>query len=313
MITSIIIGSKYDNLEMSTCWTLSHDSAGNGPFFGNELTRQRIRLGKGVKIEKDDFKVINDEDIGDDIHRTDYSTPKGFWINNNKNMNPSWVVPTRLYQVEQVVIYLTFLQNYKLLKYNLNKDTKIMQTYNSRYGECVRGCAIVTTDKKILINAVLLTAYVKDSETNSYVKFVVESVDGKINIKKDLVRGKSKMGSTLKYVDMKYSNSLGFKIHPEAGEMLTSTYIVSESQYSVIDELTKEINNRNIVVVPNGATKEQLEEVLEKDAKILTNKIRAITLSGVDIPLDTCKKYKLIYVFQWLEKDGERLKCIKSN
>lgn len=310
MIKSLIIGNKNEALNIEK-WCLIQ-SNGNDLFFGNDAIRQRIRLGKGVAVDEEDFKSIRVKDIGEDIHITDYSTPYGFWVNNNKNMNPTWITSNRPYQVEQVAIYVSFLQNYKLLKYNLNEETKILQTYNKR-GEGVRGCTIVTTDKNLLINSILLTAYVKDSISNTYLKFVIESVDGDIKVKKEMVRAKSRMGSTLKFIDMKFSNSLGFKIHPGTDEMLTSTYLVSESQYEIINELTKDIKNRNIVIVPEGITPEQFDAILENDAKILSNNIRAITVSGVDIPLDICKKYKLIYVFQWLEKDTEKLKCIKSN
>ena len=315
MLLSTIIG---DQTTVSNDWTIEHDSYDNR-YLANESLRQKIRMGKNTEEKLDRvFSSANmaSYEISDNI----------VFSNSNKNMNLLMLnffskdPEERKNHKDQHILYVTMsIKNYMLTSYELIGDGIIVQTYR-RKGE-FQGCAIQFTE----LNQELMVIYAKDFEMNRFVKIYV-SVDGKGRAQVDKLQISDReelKKARKKYRNLTKGNRLNhFKMSCPDDWLPTSTYIVNGLEEGLVDavkDLTKEIHNVSIMVLPAGdrtftdGTDEEKEALdnMFKEA-LIDERVRAVTVVGARLPYDFCKKYKILYLFAIDDNTGGFV-CLKSN
>ena len=315
MLLSTIIG---DQTTVSNDWTIEHDSYDNR-YLANESLRQKIRMGKNTEEKLDRvFSSANmaSYEISDNI----------VFSNSNKNMNLLMLnffskdPEERKNHKDQHILYVTMsIKNYMLTSYELIGDGIIVQTYR-RKGE-FQGCAIQFTE----LNQELMVIYAKDFEMNRFVKIYV-SVDGEGRVQVDKLQISDReelKKARKKYRNLTKGNRLNhFKMSCPDDWLPTSTYIVNGLEEGLVDavkDLTKEIHNVSIMVLPAGDStftdgtdeeKEALDNMFKE--ALIDERVRAVTVVGARLPYDFCKKYKILYLFAIDDNTGGFV-CLKSN
>lgn len=279
-------------------------------FLSFEKIRQKIRLTD--KIDKCDFTSTEFESSFGcgKIIKFDNNF---VWANSNINMNPC-LYPISNKLSESVICYITLPNNLKLLSYSAS--CRILQTYhmNGKYNGCVIVCSIKElmslngngiislfvydkTDKRISkVDCAITVIEANTAEEYNFLPIIEKS-----SISKDKFQ-------ILKNLNKKYKNELKFKIKDE-DELLTATYIVDSSKVDTVKKIVEKIKNANIIVVDDNLSIEEKKSILQEK---LAEKVRAVTLVGVRVPLSVLKELKMIYVFSY-DTETKTLKCIKSN
>ena len=106
------------------------------------------------------------------------------------------------------------------------------------------------------------------------------------------------------------------------GYLPTSTYIVNglvEGLSDKVAELTDSVKNAQILVLPSGDNsfktnnKEEIQAIKDMfNEHIVNERVKAVTLIGVDLPVDICREFKILYQFKFNE-DTNLIECIRSN
>lgn len=301
MLLSIVLGNQN---EIKNDWELVEDRYGNS-IIGNSYLKQKIRLGKNVEKKLD--KVYSSSnavayDIADNT----------FISNNQSNMNLAlikyWNKDQELIDqfTHDNILYITFSnKSYKLISYD-NLGNEIVQTYK-KIGE-YQGCAF--TFKYFGCN--LFRLYAKDLVMNKFVEIVI-SIDenGKVSVVKNVIEDRDILNKVRNEAKALNRRFVHFKVSTESGKLLTNTYITTKEHEELVDEITDDITNVNIIVVENVDGK-LVTEFGDDISELLRPNSRAITTVGVDLPKDFCKNYKILYLFDY-DVETAKLTCIRSN
>ena len=295
-------------------WSHITDEHGNH-FITKDDIRQRIRI--DGKIDPSIYPELgNLTPVWAAANMQCYNILPGTrWVNNNRNMNPLLLMNKETDKTkEQIVIYITVSNNYSIVRFNTSH--RILQTYHKK--DVLQGCAVVlSTDERDADNRVISIS-VYDKKKDQYSQFNISFMkedNTKISIGRKAITNDTVL-SALKEQVQKFNNRLmGFKIITKPEELLTLTYITSDKFKPFIEKITKDINNPIIITV----NPEQIEdtkyfnEIIQNlQNEFETGRIRAITQCGVNLPLDTHRKLKLLYVFNYDVKNNI-LSCRKSN
>lgn len=237
------------------------------------------------------------------------------WVNNNRNMNPLLLANKESDEgKEQIVVYITVSNNYAVARFNTSH--RILQTYHKK--EVLQGCAVVlNTDERESDNRIIsISVYDKKKEQFSQFNIYFNKNDiNKIKIDRKAITNKPLL-ETLENQVHKFKNRyMGFKIITKPTELLTVTYITSDKFKDDIVKITKDINKPNIITINNDKLEDSA--YVEDMTTMLRNeldkgRIRAVTLCGVNLPLDIIRELKLLYVFNYDVKNNV-LSCRKSN
>jgi hypothetical protein len=324
MLLSCILG---DQSKVSNDWEIITDEYEN-VFIANDSIRQRIRLGK--KVADTLNKVYSSANTAGYEMISGYEIAQNIvFSNNNKNMNLSllgfWSKNRneKKNHVDKHIVYVTLVsKNYLLLGYD-EKDNRIIQTYRkldkNDPDATLQGCGIEYN----AFGTDVISLRVWDISANRYALITISTdEEGKLLINKDYDLDKSEF-KEMKNIRKNLGKRLvHFKITCKKGYLPTSTYIVNglvEGLAEKVQELTADVPNAQIIVLPAGDTtfKDGTEEEIAAindmfDEALLQNRIKAVTLIGVSLPPDYCRKYKLLYQFRFNE-NTERIECIRSN
>ena len=294
------------------------DDHGNH-FIARDDLYQRIRIDKDV--DEDIFPMVGKLDPEWNDNGTEgYSIlQETRWVNNNKNMNPLLLVDNdAVNHGEQVVFYLTVsLADYTIVRYRTNH--RILQTYHKK--DVFQGCAIVfNLDSCSSENNTVIELQLFNKATKKYEQFNIkindylESVDEAFTI-----TDRKAINAIKEYRNKTKHRVIGFKIIVKPHELLTNTYITTEGKLEEVKELTKDIKNVNIITVDDefadgntpssnkvSLTKNKLESVLKE------NRIRAVTIVGINLPKDITRELRLLYVFKY-NQEKHTLISKKSN
>lgn len=240
--------------------------------------------------------------------------PNTKWANNNKNMNPLLIPNNKPEEFEQDVIYITVSNNYSIVRFNT--PYRILQTYHKK--DILQGCTVVLDKKEITEDGNIIRISVYDKKNNQYSDFNIRFM--KEDHSKILVNRKAitntKVLETMKEQVEKFSNRyMGFKILTKPNDFLTSAYVTSDKFIDVVTKATKGIKNTMIIKVnPSDLeTPEAIARTTERLQKQFEEgRIRAVTQCGVNLPLDTVRALKLLYVFNYDVKNNV-LSCKKAN
>jgi len=316
MLLSCVLG---DQSKVSNDWSIVENDYGD-KLISNESIKQKIRLGKNVasKCEKVYSSAATaGYDIASNIILT----------NNNKNMNLNilnfWSKDKeeRKKHVDSNICYVTLVSNnYQLLNYET--DEVIAQTYRYKGNDdqaAVQGCAI-RFDKP---GVTLIKIGVFDKVVNRYTTITVDVDDEyKLHVEKNSNLTKEET-DVLKDVKKKLGRRMvHFLISCPEGYLPTSTYIVNglvEGLSDKVAELTDSVKNAQILVLPSGDNsfkannKEEIQAIKDMfNEHIVNERVKAVTLIGVDLPVDICREFKILYQFKFNE-DTNLIECIRSN
>ena len=307
-------------------WSHIMDEHGNH-FITKEDIRQRMRLDKS--IQPVDYPHEGElEPIWKSSNIQCYQfLPNVKWVNNNKNMNPLLLAnkvedgSTPDSDDEQIVVYVTVQANYHITRFTTKY--KILQTYHKK--DVLQGCAVVLTVGELKADdrheIIQFSAY--DDKKKDFANFTVEAMSDdltKINTKRKSVTDPKLKARMQQQID-KYKNSyMGFKIRVHPGDSLTSLYIISDrldpSVHEKIDAIAETINGFFYFQVDMDSYEN--DEEYQKDFfaqlknEIEKNRIRAVTLVGVRLPLPIIKQMKLLYVFDY-RPEQNLIVCKKAN
>lgn len=316
MLFNVILGNNLDTKP----WKLIEDSSTGSLFFTNETIRQWIRLDKNL-----DRKLL--PEVGAMNPKYSYGAVQAYeipgnlrWVNNNTNMNPCLVSKrdTLVDKSEQHIIFITVKSNYKILGFHTNH--RLLQTYHSN-GE-YQGCSVVLTKEEIEKDGTnVIEIDVFDTKKNMYRILTIDFKDSESNqllIKKNKVENQD-LFNTMRRKNQTRKTSTPFKIVSKENEFLTSFYLTREKFYNIMVKQTSFIKNREIINLPDDFnpetfTDEERNDFIKSMSEALNRKgrIRAITLAGVNLPIDIIHELKVLYVFTYDFKQNV-LSCRKSN
>ena len=236
------------------------------------------------------------------------------WINNNRNMNPFLTIDKNDDGREQIVIYLTVSNNYAITRFVT--DHRILQTYHKK--DTLQGCAIVLNTNDRDADNRIISINVYDRKKDQYCQFNISFMRDdltKIQINRKSITNKSTldvMKNQVKKFDGRY---MGFKILTKPEELLTVTYVTSDRFKADVEKITKKINHAKIITVnptdfENADSMQNVVAMLQNELE--SNRIKAITQCGVNLPLDVIRQLKLLYIFNYDIKNNI-LSCKKSN
>ena len=325
MLSSVIVGSL--GAEVNNVWEITSDK-NDGKYISNESIGQKIKLGKGVQPHLEKIKSsanmavydINEtqEEQQDETSEIYSITQSTFLSNSNINMGLmllnyySKSAEDMEAHEDDNVCYITITTGkYKLISYNPFGQT-IVSTYMN-YGR-YQGCAIMHNASCDKIVELIL----RDLDAKRYVRLTVlrDPATGSITVEKVT------KFERLDYEKIKTrATALGdritqFKVNLRG--LPTATYLTPESMYDMVDDLTKDIRNRNILTLADG--NESFEYTDPKDIQKLdeyftdrlkNKRIKALTTVGIRVPKDFCKKYGISYLFDYNVEKG-RLFCTRS-
>lgn len=302
MLYSITLGvPNSDNNK----WRVQTDSYGSS-YISNESLRQRIKFGKNVKNELA-MKEEGDYSV--------YELPMNiFFSNNNRNMNLNivnfWSKDKKVVEnhKDDSILYVTVpTDNFRMLEYSIDSKSEIVQTYHN--SNIYVGCAVTVTEDSDSI----ITIKGINTENKQFSITTIGVVDGKVvtNVSTTVSRDDIKKLSRLAQKYTEYS--LGFKMFVHPGKLLTKTYIVGESEYAKVLELTRGIKDCAIIALSENKVDEFADEDKEAFKEALIDRgIRAITLCNVTLPKTFCKEFKILYMFN-LDLEKKSIKCVRSN
>lgn len=295
-------------------WSHIVDEHGNH-FIANDSIRQRMRIDKGVDPEL--YPEVGElEPVWSSSNMQCYHMLPVRWVNNNKNMNPLLLMDKNADENnEQIVIYLTVASNYSILFFNTNH--RILQTYHKN--NVLQGCAIVLNEEERDTQKEFIKLTVYDNKKEQFSSISIKPSENdkrKILTERKAVSDKNSIKSMNDHMKKFKGRFMGFKIISKPKELLTSTYIVDKKFEEIIRKKTENISN--ITIYPVDAKRMKSDEeyisdlvpILKDD--IDTNRIRSITLCGVNLSLNIIRDLKLLYVFNYDVKH-DVLSCKKSN
>lgn len=324
---SLIMGNQK---ALQDLFTVTNDGEGN-LFIGKADIRQNIRVDKEISIPEGNLPILLQT-----ASTKVFQLPEGVkWKNNYRSFNPVLVK----YDQENTIkpkksgkggvkipefkgepkkdsdlVFITIMnKNYRILSYELNENVEILQTFHGNVQEKEhQGCVMVVPPLEE--KTILITIQVDDLKAGD-VKKITVSLNEKDHLeiqKKSVEKGEKRDAAKGKAAKTKNLRTLGFKIHPSAGKLLTATYVVSQKYQAAIEKATAKIKNKNIIVIPDDkiSDMEYIKEAFAA-AKGRLN-IRAITTCGVDIDTATIKEMRIIYLFTY-DLKNRSIACKRSN
>lgn len=309
MLFSAMINAPYN---VSNGWEIMDDEY-NNTYIIHDSTRQKIRIGKNVP--KDIKRGINSDN--EEIKVSRYSIPDNIFVsNNNKNMNLSimnyWTddINVRNSYESPNILYITlYNSDYKLISYDDNNHDVIKTYRKSGYNQ---GCAILFNNSKE--DELLFTIYAKRAKDFIKIEFHKDA-DNDLFTSILVLDGedKKKIQNEYSKVSRKYVH---FKMDFPDGKLATATYIVDPDYAEMAKELIKDIPNACMIVTGTesfyikGKDKEKFNEIMTEQLK--NARVKAITSIGVDVPIEFCKEFGILYLFNY-DLETKKLVCLKSN
>lgn len=304
MIYSILVGNQE---KIKADFEFKKDDYGN-LYFGNIDIRQRIRLNK--KMTEDQFSSFHSA-----AEQKCYHIPRlSFISNNNKNMNLSLLnfyskdKKEMAEKQEDDIVYLTLIDSsYILLDYDARQN-EIIQTYHKNNSH--RGCVIkLNPNAQAGDEIIYLTA--RDIKMSRIVgiSLIISTEDKRITVYKSVLEEAKEINYYNDLLEKKPYFSKFFRVEPDLGKLMTSTYITDAKNEKFTMDLVKDIPNANVLVIDPKRIKE-FDSMFKES--IMNERIKAVTTVGIKLPNDFCKKYQVSYLFDFDTK-FKTLKCLKSN
>ena len=294
----------------------------NNHFLAKDDIHQRIRIDKGIDPEiYPDLGEL--EPAWSSANVQCYNVfPDTVWVNNNKNMNPILFSNKSKNPSETIVLFISIATNYEILRFTTAH--RILQTYHKK--DLYQGCAVVLNVNDRDANPEFINIKMHDRKKDLYIDVKVVALEKepeKIIIEKKQIKD-NKLIAKFKEQLNRYKNKfMGFKIVPKPGDFLTCTYFVNiddgEEYLDSITEAVKHVKNHNIysVSVSRLNSDPEYADDFEEDIKQLieNDRIKAVTLCDVKLPIDMIRRLRLLYIFNYIEnEDGTaKLICKKSN